>query len=35
MLNCRDEVLALTKELVKIPSIVNTSGEKEKLSTSF
>ncbi|WP_425801191.1 M20/M25/M40 family metallo-hydrolase [Desulfitobacterium sp. Sab5] len=29
MLNCRDEVLALTKKLVKIPSIVNTSGEKE------
>jgi arginine utilization protein RocB len=27
MLNCREEVLSLTKELVKIESIVNTEGE--------
>ncbi|WP_246943040.1 M20/M25/M40 family metallo-hydrolase [Bacillus pinisoli] len=29
MLKCRDEVLFLTKQLVNIESIVNTSGEKE------
>lgn len=29
MKSCRDEVLAITKELVQIESIVNTNGEKE------
>ncbi|MBM7662610.1 arginine utilization protein RocB [Bacillus mesophilus] len=29
MLHCREEVLFLTKQLVNIESIVNTSGEKE------
>lgn len=29
MLNCRDEVLFYTKQLVNIGSIVNTNGEKE------
>jgi len=29
MLNCRDEVLFLTNQLVNIESIVNTDGEKE------
>jgi arginine utilization protein RocB len=29
MLNCRDEVLFLTKQLVNIESVVNTNGEKE------
>ncbi|MFD1739635.1 M20/M25/M40 family metallo-hydrolase [Bacillus salitolerans] len=29
MLNCKDEVLFLTKQLVSIESIVNTNGEKE------
>ncbi|WP_407308494.1 M20/M25/M40 family metallo-hydrolase [Desulfosporosinus sp. SB140] len=28
MLNCLDDVLRITKKLVNIPSIVNTSGEK-------
>lgn len=29
MLNCKDDVLLLTKQLVNIESIVNTNGEKE------
>jgi len=29
MLNCRDDVLFLTKQLVQIQSIVNTEGERE------
>lgn len=29
MLNCREEVLLLTKQLVQIQSIVNTQGERE------
>ncbi|MDG5790041.1 M20/M25/M40 family metallo-hydrolase [Evansella sp. AB-P1] len=32
MLNCRDEVLYLTNQLVNIESVVNTEGEKEMSS---
>ncbi|MRX71200.1 M20/M25/M40 family metallo-hydrolase [Bacillus lacus] len=28
MLNCRDEIMALTKQLVSVESVVNTGGEK-------
>lgn len=29
MLNCRDDILEFTQKLVRVPSIVNTPGEKE------
>ncbi|TGE32114.1 M20/M25/M40 family metallo-hydrolase [Desulfosporosinus sp. Sb-LF] len=34
MLKCLDDVLKITKELVKVPSVVNTSGEKD-MATSI
>ncbi|RSK29079.1 M20/M25/M40 family metallo-hydrolase [Bacillus sp. HMF5848] len=35
MLSCRDEVLALTKQLVHIESVVNTDGEKVMAHSLF
>src|SRR5690606_37562328 len=35
MLACRDEILALTKKLVRIKSIVNTAGEKEMAKSIY
>ena len=35
MLQCRDDVLFLTKMLVRIKSIVNTDGEKEIAQTIY
>jgi arginine utilization protein RocB len=35
MMSCRDDVLRLTQKLVKVPSIVNTPGEKEMADTLY